>query len=205
MKKIIYVILFGALGFFIQCQEEMDTTFLITNDSVGKLNKINYTAQLDSIFALDSIVGVDGFQMKRNRQNGKDPLGITKDSSNTKRWTTSKKIQIYEKGGKHLLTLTQSNDSLPKIENVRIMDSRFVTAKGIGLQSTFKDVKAQYGVKRVITTMNNVVIYLKESNLYVTIDKKELPPSLRYATSTNIEAVQIPDKAKLKYLMVGWD
>jgi hypothetical protein len=53
--------------------------------------------------------------------------------------------------------------------------------------------------------MNNVVIFIQNSDIYYTISKEELPASLRYVGSTNIEAVQIPDKAKIKYVMVGWD
>ena len=52
--------------------------------------------------------------------------------------------------------------------------------------------------------MNNVVVLLKDSDLYFTISKDQLPSSLRYASSVNIEAVQIPDEAKIKYMMVGW-
>jgi hypothetical protein len=53
--------------------------------------------------------------------------------------------------------------------------------------------------------MNNVVIFLSDSDMYITIDKEELPESLRYAYAGDIEAVQIPDVAKIKYIMVGWD
>jgi hypothetical protein len=48
------------------------------------------------------------------------------------------------------------------------------------------------------------VVLIKYSDIYFTIDKKELPSSLRYASSVNIEAVQIPDTAKIKYMMLGW-
>jgi len=48
------------------------------------------------------------------------------------------------------------------------------------------------------------VIFVKESDLYFTIDKSELPGNLRYGTST-IEEVQIPGEAKIKYLMIGWN
>jgi len=48
------------------------------------------------------------------------------------------------------------------------------------------------------------VIFPKQSNLYFTIDKEELPENLRFSTS-DIEAVQIPDDAKIKYLMLGWE
>ena len=75
----------------------------------------------------------------------------------------------------------------------------------MGLNSTFKDIKDNYSIRKVITSMNNVVILLKDSDMYFTIDKKELPSSLQYGSSRNIEAVQIPDKAKIKYLMIGWE
>jgi hypothetical protein len=48
------------------------------------------------------------------------------------------------------------------------------------------------------------VVFPKGSNLYFTIDKEELPESLRFSTAS-IEAVQIPDDAKIKYLMLGWE
>lgn len=166
------------------CAKERDTTFLITPDSVGKLDRTSTDAQLDSIYALDSIV---------------------RDSARLRLGKTSRKIKIYERGGIHLLTLTLNTDSVRKIENIRIYDPRFITDKGVGLHSTFKDIKKHYTIRKVITSINNVVIFLKENDMYFTIDKEELPPSLRYATSTNIEAVQIPDDSQIKYLMVGWE
>jgi hypothetical protein len=184
MKKIIIVSVLAMGALCIQCQKEKDTTFLITNTSVGKLSKTAVFKQLDSIYALDSIV---------------------KDTTRTQLGPQTSKVQIYEKGGLHLLTLTPTTDSLQKIENIRIVDPRFVTDKGVGLGSTFKDIKDNYPIKKIVTSMNNVVIFLKGSDLYFTIDKQELPPSLRFAGSANIEEVQIPDAAKIKYLMVGWE
>ena len=36
------------------------------------------------------------------------------------------------------------------------------------------------------------------------IDKKDLPAELRFDMSLNIEASQIPDEAKIKYIMLYW-
>ncbi|HDZ13836.1 hypothetical protein LCGC14_1246610 [marine sediment metagenome] len=166
------------------CKEEVDTTFLVTKDAIGKLDKISLTRDLDVIYANDSIV---------------------KDTTYVNASNNSKKIKIFEKGGKQLLTLTPNSDSIPTIQNIRIEDARFVTEKGVGLKSTFKDVKDNYTIRKVITSMNNVVLLLKDSDIYFTISKDQLPSSLRYASSVNIEAVQIPDDAKIKYMMVGWD
>ena len=183
MKKILFIAVL-LLSVVFGCKKEIDTTFLITKDNVGKLDRISLARDLEVIYALDSIV--------------KDTIVIY--SANN-----SKKIKIFEKGGKHLLTLTPSSDSIPTIENIRIEDTRFITEKGIGLGSTFKDIKDNYAIRKIITSMNNVIILLKDTDLYFTIDKKELPSNLRYASNKNIEAVQIPDKAKIKYLMIGWE
>jgi hypothetical protein len=168
----------------IGCEKEIDKTFLITKDAIGKLEKISLARDLEIIYVNDSIV---------------------KDTTYINSANNSNKVKIFEKGGKHLLTLTPNSDSIPTIENIRIEDSRFVTEQGVGLRSTFKDVKDNYTIRKVITSMNNVVILLKDSDIYFTIGKEQLPSSLRYASSVNIEAVQIPDDAKIKYMMVGWD
>ena len=115
------------------------------------------------------------------------------------------RINIYEKGGKPLLTITPNNDSIQGISNIRINDPRFITDKGIGLASTFKDIKAKYEIKKVVTSMNNVVLFVKDHDVYFTIDREELPASLRYTRDISIEEIQIPDKARIKYLMIGWE
>ena len=103
-----------------------------------------------------------------------------------------------------MLSITPNSDSIQKIENIRIYDSRFRTADGINILSTFKDIKTHYTIKKVVTSMNNVVILLNDSDLYFTISKEDLPAELRFGTN-NIDAVQIPDQAKIKYMMVGWE
>ncbi|WP_298928807.1 hypothetical protein [uncultured Allomuricauda sp.] len=182
MKRIFIVFALGCCLAFIQCGKN-DTTFLITENSVGSLLKTSTIGTLETIFVQDSIV---------------------KDTSRFKVGTKTEKIKVFEKGGKHLLTLTSNSESVPTIGNIRIFDSRYTTAKGIGLNSTFKEIQNKYTIKKTVTTLNSVVVFPKGSNLYFTIDKEELPSNLRYTTS-NIETVQIPDNAKIKYLMLGWD
>ena len=61
-----------------------------------------------------------------------------------------------------------------------------------------------YEISRIENTLNSAVVFIDELNLYLTIDKKDLPSSLRYDTDSRISASQIPDDAKIKYLMVSW-
>lgn len=182
MKKLVLSIGLCFTFLIFGCTEK-DTTFLITEDSIGPLNKSTDISTLETIFNLDSIV---------------------RDSSNLNLGASTKKIKVFERGGKPLLLLTPNLDSLQTIENVQILDERYMSINGISKASTFKDIIANFEIKKVVTTINSVVIFPKESNLYFTIDKTELPSNLRY-TKTSIEAVQIPDEAKIKYLMLGWD
>lgn len=184
MKSIKTIIILLPFIFFTHCKKEEDTTFKISTNYVGKLDKSSLARDLDLIYEKDSIVR-DTIQS--NFGNG------------------SSKIKIYEKGGALLLTLTPNNDSIPTIQNILINDNRFKTEKGISIESTFKEIQEQYEIKKIITSLNNVVILLKDSDIYFTIDKAELPENLRYKANINIEAVQIPDAAKIKYMMVGWD
>lgn len=182
MQKLVLGMGLCALLCLISCQEK-DTSFLITDQKIGKLDKSSLVRDLELIYEGDSLV---------------------KDSSRYGVNGTPKKIRIYEKGGQHLLTLTPSTDSIPYVENVSIEDARFKTAGNIGLGSTFKEIQDQYEIKKTVTTLKSVVIFPKNSNLYFTIDKSELPENLRY-TMDHIDMVQIPNEAKIKYLMAGWE
>ncbi|WP_298473134.1 hypothetical protein [uncultured Maribacter sp.] len=184
MKNILRTFCLLAVLLFCQCQKEKDTTFLITSEQIGKLKKNSLTRDIELIYEEDSIV----------RDTVRGNFG-----------SNASKIQIFEKGGKKLLTLTPNRDSIPSIENILINDPRFTTDNGINTKSTFKDIKEKYAIKKIITSLNNVLILLKDSDIYFTIDKKELPENLRYKTNTNIEEVQIPDVAKIKYMMISWD
>ena len=138
-----------CLFLLVQCTEEKDNSFLITVDSVGKLQKTSLVKDLESVYTLDSIVGDPSFGAKT-----KNPFvaanGIPQPSDSLlNTWSSSKKIKIFEKGGAHLLTLTQSEDSIPGIENIRIFDPRFKTDKGIGLNSTFKEIKDTYPIQKL--------------------------------------------------------
>jgi len=180
MKK--YLLLFGAILVLTQCKTDRQDPFLVGKERVGKLLKTHRVAQLDSIFQLDSLV--------------RDTARLTVGSN--------RQIDVYEPGGKHLLTLTPSMDSLERIDNIRIWDPRYKTEAGIGLESTFGEIEKAYEIRKVVSSMNNILVLVKEHPVYFTISREELPAALRY-TNTPIEAVQIPDQAPIKYMMVGWE
>lgn len=181
MKKGIFLALAGAL-LLTQCKNETEDPFAIGPDRVGKLHREHTTGQLDSIFRADSLV------------RDSTRLNLGQDG----------KVEVFEKGGRLLLTLSPAADTLHRIGNIRIHDPRFRTEKGISLESTFGEIKSRYEIRKVITSLNNLLILLKGSDVYLTISREDLPASLRYTTDP-VEAVQIPDAAPVKYMMVGWD
>ena len=177
------VIALTAVLLTASCTQEKDP-FLIENGSVGLLTKDTRVSQLDSIFALDSLV--------KNTPGQQQFIGGD--------------IEIYDKAGSLLMVLSPAviGADSSKIKNIQIKDSRFTTAKGLNAASTFKQIKDNYTVNNILNSMSSVIVSITDSDAYVIIDKKQLPESLRYTTNA-IEATQIPDAATFKFFMVEWD
>ena len=183
IKKIAFIV-FATLV-FVQCAKKEDP-FLIENGSIGKLTKHIQIKQIDSLFATDSIVKLNAIE---------NALG------------TQGEVEIFRKGGKQLLLITPFEDYNPEslVNHIQIFDERFKTAKGISINSPFKDIKMNYTINDIQTTIGSVIVTLKDSDIYMVYDKKELPENLRYNPSLKIESSQIPDDAKIKYFMVNWE
>ena len=182
LKKIIAIVSVTLL--FIQCKEEINP-FLISNDSVGALTRGMTIKEIDSIFAQDSIV-------KLYAQNEELP--------------TQGEVEIYEKNGTKLVSISPvtNNDPDALISNFQFFDPRYKTDKGLNLSSTFKDIKANYKISNIETTISTVVIFLEDSDLFINIDKNELPENFRYNPNLVIDITNIPDEAKIKYFMLSW-
>jgi hypothetical protein len=182
LKKIIAIVS-GTL-LFIQCKEEINP-FLISNDSVGTLTRGMTIKEIDSTFAKDSIV-------KLYAQNEELP--------------TQGEVEIYEKNGTKLVSISPvtNNDPDALISNFQFFDPRYKTDKGLNLSSTFKDIKANYKISNIETTISTVVIFIEDNDLFINIDKNELPENFRYNPNLVIDVTNIPDEAKIKYFMLSW-
>lgn len=180
-KSFLTMALLAAL--LIGCNSS-ENPFSITEGKVGKLHKTDTVKSLYQIFEKDSVVG--------------DSLSITNGSMKGR-------VFIYEKGGAPLLQLTPALDSIAVIGSIKILDNRFKTSKGISLESTFEAVSKAYDIDKIQTTFSSVVVTLKNTEVYLTIDRKEMPETLRYGSVGTIEAIQIPGSAPIKNLMVSWN
>jgi|TARA_B110000495_G_scaffold2420_1_gene1780 hypothetical protein len=183
IKKIFFI---GIAAFLlVQCAKQKDP-FLISNTSVGELTIGMKIKQVDSIFAKDSIVKLYAINNAFPAQG---------------------EVEIFEKGGTKLMLISPraTNDPDAFISNFQFYDPRYKTDKGLNLNSTFKDVKANYEITNIETTLSTVVLFLKDSNIFINIDKKELPENFRYNPNLVIDVTNIPDEAKIKYFMLSWD
>ncbi|WP_397362083.1 hypothetical protein [Olleya sp. R77988] len=183
MKKTLLALSIIAIT-FTSCKTEMDP-FLIQNKNIGLLTDSTQVKDLKTIFAKDSIIS---------------PIAGDEFTG------TLNTIDIYEKGGKHLLSFTpkQALDSTATISSIRIKDPRFKTEKGINYNSTFGEIKSKYTITKIQNSFKSASIFVKESDVFFLIDKKELPGEFRFDMTKNIEEANIPDTAKIKELMLGW-
>lgn len=182
MKKIFLIVLTSIL--FVQCAKKEDP-FLIQKNQIGVLKR-NYTLkQIDSVFANDSIV---------KRVAGDEFAGRNTD------------IEIYNKQGAHLLSLSPSDpfDENAKINIVTLRDKRYKTAKNISLESTFKDFRENYEVSKIDRILNNINVEFKNEDFYITISVDQLPSAYKFDYNTTIDAASIPDAAKVKSMRLDW-
>jgi len=182
LKKYLSIIVLIIL--FTACEKEQNP-YLISKQNIGFLTDSSQVMDLNTIFINDSITKYIG---------GDEFTGNIND------------IDIFEKGGKHLLTLSpfEALDSTSTIKTIQIIDDRFKTSKGVSTLSTFKELQTNYKISSIQNTLSNVVISINEINAYVTIDKKELPSNMQYDMALKIEAIQIPDNAKIKNFYIHW-
>ncbi|WP_040278668.1 hypothetical protein [Psychroserpens damuponensis] len=185
MKHLVTIII--LTGLFFSCTSEKEKNpFLIQKQSIGLLSDSTQVKDLDLIFAKDSIV--------KPSIKGDEFTGQNND------------FDIYTSGGEKLLSLTPSQalDSTAVIESVRILSEKYKTEKNISTLSTFKDINEAYKISSINNLINSIVISVNEINASFTIDKKELPANLRFDMTINIDPVQIPDAAKIKYFIIHW-
>lgn len=166
--------------------EKKQNPFQIGKKHIGLLTDSTQVKDLELVFPTDSIV---------KNIKGDEFTGNSND------------IEIYDtSSGKQLLILSpsQSLDSTALIKSIHIKDSRYKTDKNISTLSRFADIKNNYKISGISTLINSIVISVNEINASFTIDKKELPANLQFNMDLKIEAVQIPDNAKIKYFMLYW-
>lgn len=182
-KSILYLIIVATL--IVSCNKEQNP-FQIDKQHIGLLTDSTQVKDIETIFSKDSVVkGIDTTEFTRNIND----------------------IDVFEKGGKKLLSISPRNaqDSTSYIQSVHIFDPRYKTDKKLSVLSTFKDINDHYKITRIDNLINTIVVTVNDINASFTIDKKELPANLRFDRTLNIEATHIPDDAKIKFFFINWN
>ena len=126
--------LFIATSLFIMGCSNGD--FEIKKGKVGQLTTKTTMNDLAQLFANDSIV--------KNLSEGATGYNYLQDDD---------EYLIFEKGGKHLLTIVPKEqlDSTSTIKSIEILDSRYTTEDGLSLNSSFSEdtiLKAQKSLEK---------------------------------------------------------
>jgi hypothetical protein len=177
------VILFSLL--ILSCSN--NGKFKIEKGKVGSITKTTTVADLNEIFKKDSIV-----------------TNLSEGALGDNYFQDDDKYLVFEKGGKHLLTIIPNEqlDSTSTIKSIEIHDDRFKTETGISLNSNFSEINAN-NILRPESTLQSVTLFLDELNVTIAIDKQEL--GLSSFSTQKVSLEQIPDLAKMKSFVVWFN
>ena len=162
--------------------------FTIDKGRVGPLTTKTTIQELDRLFKNDSIV--------KNLSEGSTGNNYFQDDD---------EYLIYEKGGKHLLTITPKEqlDSTSTIKSVQIFDKRYETKSGLTLKSTFEDINLNNRISKVETSLSSATLFIDDLNATITLDKEEL--GLKSFSTQKISLEQIPGLAKIKSFVIWFN
>jgi len=186
MKKLFKVVVTVCVALaFVQCS---NSKFEVAKGKVGVITSETKVKDLETLFAKDSIVKVLSEGVKGNSFMQDDDEYL-----------------IYEKGGKHLLTVVPKEqlDEESTLKSVEIFDSRYKTEGGININSTFKDVNVNSSISKVESSFTSATLFIDELNSTITIDKEEL--GLKQFSLQKVTLEQIPDLAKIKTFVVWFN
>lgn len=182
-KSILPIIMVSLL--IISCSN--NNKFKIEKGRVGLIDQTTTVKDLKEIFKNDSIVS-----------------NLSEGALGDNYFQDDDEYLIYEKGGKHLLTIVPQEqlDSTSTIKSIQIHDPRFKTNEGINLNSNFSEINSSNNL-RPESTLQSVTLFLDELNATIAIDKQEL--GLRDYSTQKVSLEQIPDLAKMKSFIVWFN
>ncbi|WP_299122697.1 hypothetical protein [uncultured Tenacibaculum sp.] len=170
---------------FIQCG---NSKYDISKGKVGKLTTKTTMQEVEKIFENDSVVKVLSEGAKGNNMFNEDD-----------------KYMVYEKGGKHLLTIIPQEqlDSTSTIKSIEFFDSRFKTKSGLNISSTFQEINANNTVNKVESSLSSATLFIDDLNATIAIDKEDL--GLKEFSIQKVTKEQIPDLAKIKSFTIWFN
>jgi hypothetical protein len=186
LKKSCYLLLLALL--LVSCAQE--NKYIIEKGKVGNLTTKTHIKDLHTIFENDSI---------------HVPVLVEKKEGQNFFFSDADEYEIFSNKGERLLAITpdKENDSVSTIKSIQIFDAKYKTAKGIGILSTFKQIKKNYIINKIETTLTSATIYIDELNATISIDKEEI--GISKFSREEIFVEQIPDDSKIKYFTIWFN
>ncbi len=163
--------------------------YKIEKGRVGYLTSKTTIKELSDVFKNDSIV--------KNLSEGVKGSNYFEEDD---------EYYIYEKRSKKLLLTIMPEDPLDEtsiIKSVEIHDERFITEKGITLNSNFLEINANCDINKIERSLSSAMLSLKDLNATVTIGNDEL--GLRDFSTSEVTKDRIPDSAKIKTFIVWFN
>lgn len=182
-KKILFI---AVLSLLYSCSS--GEKYEIKKGKVGYLTLKTTVQELREIFKNDSVVS-----------------NLSEGALGDNYFQDDDKYLIYEKGGKHLLTIIPKDqlDSTSTIKSVQVFDNRFKTETGLNLSSTFAQINLNNTIDKIESSFSSATLFIDELNATIAIDKEEL--GLRAFSNEQVTIDQIPDLAKMKSFTVWFN
>lgn len=170
---------------FVQCG---NSKFDIAKGKVGALTTKTTVQEIEGIFKQDSIVKI-----------------LSEGAKGDNLFQEDDRYLVYEKGGKHLLTITPKEqlDSTSTLKSIEIFDERFKTKSGLNITSTFQEINANNTVNKVESSLSSATLFLDDLNATITIDNEDL--GLKEFSTQKVTVEQIPDLAKIKSFTIWFN
>ena len=168
---------------------EKNKEFLFTNRQVGAITNGTTVDDLYELYGKDKVKKVEI---------------LTNPAINK----TEESYYILDQGNKVILDATPKEDQLKRarINRISIKDKRFVSDKGIGLNSSLDEIKEAYPTYQFLPSSENIIMYIPDLNANFTLNKKTLGHKQWWDTTTNtIVADSLSGKARISDIDVYWD
>lgn len=162
--------------------------FNIEKGKVGEITTKTTVKELENIFKNDSIVS-----------------NLSEGALGDNYFQEDDEYKIYEKGGKHLLTIIpkQQLDSTSTIKSIEIHDKRFRTETSLSLNATFSEVNANNNINKIESTFSTAILFINDFNATVVISKEEI--GIKGFSTKKVSLEQIPDLAKIKSFVIWFN
>lgn len=119
---------------------------------------------------------------------------------------TSDNYYVYDDSTRLLFILTprRRNDETSRINRIIIKDQRITTSSGIGLNSTVGEIRAAYPDSKLVPSIDNIILYVRELDANFELDERHLSPTVWNDTTGHMELDSIPPATRITALSIVW-